>query len=178
MAKKLKIRIPDRKDDILLETTQKGIGWMRRFQAPLTIGVAVVACVAVLVVYGLELERRSEGIAWQEYLSGPAGQEASAYAGLVEKYQGTPVEPWVLLDQAHALSRTGKEEERAASLEIYRRVRDQFGENSLIRYVAEASVQGVEREMGFRLPEAPTPEEEGEAPPAPPGAGDEKEENP
>ena len=157
MAKKLKIRIPDKKEDILLETTQRSIGWLRRYQLPLGIGGAFVIVVAVLWVYGVELGKRSDADAWAEYLAGGPGKPPETFRDLAEKHAGTTVEPWALLDQAHALSRSASELDRETALELYREIARRFSDHELVRDLAVKSLEGLRKEMDFKPPAPPVP---------------------
>ena len=160
MAKKLKVRIPDKKEDLLVETTQSGLAWMRRYQGPLLIGAAVIVAIIVLAVYGTELEKRSDTTAWKDYLAvGPEGT-ADAFAAIAEQYAGTTVEPWALLDQAHALARTTARSDWEKAADIYRDVAERFGESSpVVDRVALEGLKSMSRELAFQLP-PPLPEEE------------------
>lgn len=169
MAKKLKIKVTDKKEDLLVETTQKSLSWVRRFQAPLGIGGAVIFCVAVLVVYSVELEDRSTMDAWEEFFAQGSDAPAAVYAGIAARYPGTSVEPWALLDQAHALSRSDEDKDKEEAIRIYEAVKARYPENPLAGRIAEQAIEGVRKEMAYSAPAPPPPEEEpAEEPPAPP----------
>ena len=176
MAKKLKVRIPDKKDDILVETTQSGLAWMRRYQGPLLIGGAVLVGIVVLSVYGVELEKRGDKGAWREYIAVGADATPEAYAALAEKFAGTTVEPWALLDQAHTLAASGTRSDWEAAAEIYKDVSRRFGEDSdLLARLATEGQAAMARELSFQLPAAPPPEKtpDPETPEEPDAPGEE-----
>jgi hypothetical protein len=151
MAKKLKVRIPDKKEDVLVETTQKSLSWARRFQGPLVIVISLMVCATILYVFGVELEKKGDQVAWEEYLA--VGEEGTpeAYAEIAEKYKGSSVEPWALLDQARVLT------DRDEAIRIYKEVADRFPDNDLIQKLASEGREGLLREIQFQVPQEETP---------------------
>ncbi len=91
-----------------------------------------------------------------------AGQPADTYKGIADRHSGTAVEPWALLDQAHALSRSANRVDKEEALHLYRDVAKRWADQDLIRGLAEKSAESLERALSFRppAPKAPPPDEE------------------
>jgi len=157
MAKKLKVRIPDKKEDVLVETTQKSLGWARRFQGPLIIVASLMVCATVLYVFGVELEKKGDRVAWEEYLALGEDATADAYRDVAKKYRGSTVEPWALLDRARVLSKSADSQDRDEAIRIYKEVADRFPESHLVQTLASEGRMGLLKEMQFRVPEEETP---------------------